>query len=293
MNLRENSKILNDDSHDIHASDEVAKREFSEKVGDNEGDKQDQLNKDVSNSIESLGAELISSDKESCNTNAERCHAICHTADQEMHKLCAKVRGYHLDEVDTDHFCKSMMETIFNQLAEPDHNKGHVSKEMIDNLSNIFITLAKLIVGMTSHEARDVVSLGTREMTETIKKAQLHHEPNTFFKDVMTRTHDFIGKACSKLRKWFTFGKHNGRTHGSRAYIDNINKLAGGARDFGTGIKNATHNHLNKIRDHLHSAKDSLNEKLATHAYNNLLAANPDRADEWVARNVRNTSAAA
>jgi len=282
--INENAAVVDDADHKISAPDEVAKRAFDAEVGDGEGTKHENLNNDFSHAVQQIGEDIGGSDKTTALTNAMRCHSVCAAADQQMQTQCAELSGYDRDNVDTDRFCREMMGAIFQHLGRPNHNMGHVSKQLMDQMVTAFLTLAKLVVGMSSHEARDVISLGTRELHETVKEAT--KKPQAYTNQVGNKFNNHISNACRRLRKWFTFGKHDGKRFGSAAYISTVGNLAGGARTFGNGIKNAAVNTLDKIRKKIDTSRDGVARWAVDKGFMRLEASDPDKARQWLQANM-------
>jgi len=256
--LSNNATILDDTENNHSAPDEVARSDFNDMVGDGEGDIQNNLNEHLTHCIQRIKDEVSTSNTQNAKTNADHCHTICAAADIHMHSQCAELSSDNRNQVVMDRFCKEMMGVILQILGRPDNNKGHVSKELIQHTMEVFVTLAKLVVGMSSHEARDVISLGTRELTETLKSAKKKHAPEGHTNEVLGRTHEFVAGNCRKLRSWFTFGKHDGEEFGSFKYVKELSDLAGGAQAFENGIKDASVNKLRDIREGLETSKKKL-----------------------------------
>jgi hypothetical protein len=282
--IAKHAPVVDDTEHKISAPNEVARRAFNESVGDGEGDKQEKLNEQLTHSIQQVGEDIAGSDQTTAHTNAMRCHAICSAADQQMQTQCAELSGYDRDQVDTDRFCQNMMRAIFQHLGRPNHNLGHVSKQLMDEIINAFLAMAQLVVGMSSHEARAVISLATRELHETVKEAT--KKPEAYTNQVGKKYNHHISRACRRLRSWFTFGKHDGKRFGSAAYITTLRSLAGGARTFGNGIKNTTVNMLHKMRARIDTARDGVAQWVADKDYMRLEASNPEKARAWLRANV-------
>jgi len=288
--LLKHAHILDDTDHKHSATDEVARRAFNDAVGDGEGDKQEQLTDHVSHKIQSVAEEISTSDMHTAKANADRCRALCAAAGQTMHQQCASHGGYDRKEVDFDKFTKDMMNTISQLFARPDHSAGHVSKELYDNVQQVFLSLAKLIVGMSTHEARDVVALTAHEMNKHVHNAEdkaASGGKESYFKTVMHKSNEFVANSCAKLRKWMSFGKHDGTKHGSPAYVSSLSKLAGGARTFGNGIKNATRNQLSKIREGIDTAKDSMAKRAANAGISRLAVTNKEQTRQWLEKHLK------
>ena len=283
--LLKHAHIIDDTDHKHSATDEVARRAFNDAVGDGEGDKQEQLTDHVSHKIQSVAEEISTSDVHTAKANADRCRALCAAAGQTMHQQCASHGGYDRKEVDYAKFTKDMMNTISQLFARPDHSAGHVSKELLDNVQEVFLALAKLIVGMSTHEARDVVALTTHEMNKRVHNAEdkaASGNKESYFKTVMHKSNEFVANSSAKLRKWMGFGKHDGTKHGSPAYVSSLSKLAGGARTFGNGINNATVNQLSKIRKGIDTAKDSMAKRAADAGIGRLAVTNKEQTRQWL-----------
>ena len=202
-----------------------------------------------------------------------------------MQTQYAEISSYDRDQVDTDRFCKEMMGAIFQHLGRPNHTMGHVSKQLMDQMINVFLTLAKLVVGMSSHEARNVISLGTRELHETVKEAT--SKPEAYTNQVGDKYSSHIGRVCRKLRSYLTFGKHDGKRFGSAAYIGTLSSLAGGERTFGNGINNKKVNILDNMRRHIDTARDGLAAWTTNKGFMRLEASDPKRAREWLETNMK------
>ena len=289
--LLKHAQIIDDTDHKHSATDEVARRAFNDAVGDGEGDKQEHLTDHVSHKIQSVAEEISTSDMHTAKANADRCRALCAAAGQTMHQQCASHGGYDRKEVDYAKFTKDMMNTISQLFARPDHSAGHVSQELLDNVQEVFLSLAKLIVGMSTHEARDVVALTTHEMNKRVHNAEdkaASGGKESYFKTVMHKSNEFVANSCAKLRKWMSFGKNDGTKHGSPAYVSSLSKLAGGARTFGNGIKNATVNQLSKIRKGIDTAKDSMAKRAADAGIGRLAVTNKEETRQWLKQHLDN-----